>query len=110
MIIKGVKELTVKLSNGEEVIIIGGVGDMEDICVTWSGEFDEYIGDLLEDYRMEQNVYRKRDIADKIRDQAYYFANQYGSVQDGDFQASIGPDEFGEEVYQRLMDFIKYGE
>lgn len=66
MIIEGVKELTVKLSNGEEVIIIGGVGDMEDICVTWSGEFDEYIGDLLEDYRMEQNVYRKRDIADKF--------------------------------------------
>lgn len=110
MIIEGVKELTVKLSIGEEVTILGGVGDMDDICVTWSGEFDEYIGDLLEDYRMEQNKIRKRDLKDKIRDQAYYFANQYGSVQDEDFQAAIGPDEFGEEVFQRLMDFIENGE
>lgn len=104
------KSLDVTLHNGEELTILGGIGDMDDINVTWSGEYDEYIADLLDDYKMERDKFRKRDLRDKIRDQAYYFAMQYGSVQSEEFQASIGPDELGEIVYQRLMDFISNGE
>lgn len=99
-------KLLFHLPNGEELDLLGnGPDDMEYICLV-CGEFETPISELLEDYKLEPNNLRRQDIADEIRDQAYYFAGQIGSF-DESLQQMISWDELGEQIYQALITFAK---
>ena len=97
------KSINLTLGNGHEIQVLGAVGDIEDICVYWGDEFDTPMSDLLDEYNQESDAFRKRELKDKIREQSHYFAMQYGSLQDGDFQQFINPYDLGEQVFKCLM-------
>lgn len=97
--------LTYMLPNGEEVDLLGDTpNDMEYICLV-CGEFKTPLSELIAAYKEEPNALRRQKIADEIRDQAYYYAGQIGSL-DEDIQQMISWDVFGEQIYQYLINYI----
>lgn len=99
-------KLLFPLPNGEELDLLGdGPNDMEYVCLI-HGEFKTPITELIEAYKEEPNRFRRQTIADKIRDQAYYFAGQIGSF-DEELQQMISWDELGEQMYQCLITFAR---
>lgn len=95
-------KLLFTLPNGEELDLLGdGPDDMEYVCLV-CGEFQTPISELFEDYKLEPNNLRRQAIADKIRDQAYYFAGQIGSF-DENLQQMVSWDELGEQIYLSLI-------
>lgn len=99
-------KLLFTLPTGEELDLLDeGPNGMEYACQVY-GEYKVGITELLEDYKHEVNSQRRLSIADEIRDQAYYFANQIGSF-DEELQQLIGWDELAEQIYQCLITFAK---
>lgn len=99
-------KLLFTLPNGEQLDLLGpGIEDMESICMV-CGEYKDSIIDLVEAYKEEPNAQRRQEIADKIRDQAYYYAGEVGSL-DEDLQQMISWDELGEQIYQCLITFAR---
>lgn len=99
-------KLLFPLPNGEELDLLDpGPNGMEYVCQVY-GEYNAGITDLLEDYKYEVNPQRRLKIADEIRDQADYFANQVGSF-DEELQQLIGLSDLAERIYQCLITFAK---
>lgn len=99
-------KLLFSLPNGEELDLLDeGPDGMEYICLV-CGEFKTPISELLEIYKQETNNFRRQAIADEIRDQAYYFAEQIGAF-DEDLQQMISWDVLGEQMYQCLITFAR---
>lgn len=94
------------LPNGETIDLFDeGPDSMEAICLV-CGEYKTPISELVNEYSMETNNLRRQQLADEIRDQAYYFAGELGSY-DEDFQQIISWDELGEQIYQCLITFAR---
>lgn len=99
-------KLLFTLPNGEELDLLDdGPNGMEYICCV-CGEYKVPISQLLEEYKREPDKQRRLRIADKIRDQAYFFAGETANY-DEDLQQMISWDELGEQMYQALIKFAK---
>lgn len=99
-------KLIFPLPNGEQLDLLGeGPNDMEYVCRV-CGKYKIPISELLVAYKQEINQFRRRTIADEIRDQAYYYADMVGSF-DEELQQMISWGVLGEQMYQCLITFAR---
>ena len=99
-------KLLFPLPNGEEIDLLDdGPNGMDYICQV-CGEFDVPVSQLIEDYKQEPDKQRKLHIAEKIRDQADFFAGETAGY-DEDLQQMISWDELAEQMYQALITFAR---
>lgn len=97
-------KLIFHLPNGDELDLLGdGPNDMEYVCQI-CGEYKTPISELLEAFKQETNDDRRQDIADEIRDQAFYYADMVAAF-DEYLQQKIGWHTLAEQIYHCLITF-----
>lgn len=99
-------KLLLSLPNGETIDLLDqGPNGMEYVCQV-CGEYENSIIQLVEDYKNKHDVGRCSRIADKIRDQSYFFAGEIANYDEA-LQQMISWEELAEQIYQALITFAR---
>lgn len=98
--------LLLNMPNGEQLDLLGNkFGDMEYVC-TIGGQFREPITELIAAYKQAESEQECDAIAERIAEQAYYYADAIGAP-DEELQQQIGLDDLAWTIYKSLLNYAK---
>lgn len=98
--------LLLNLPNGEQLDLLGNqFGDMEYVC-TIGGQFRNPITELIAAYKQVTSKQERDAIAERIAEQAYYYADAIGAP-DEELQQQTGLVDLAGTIYNSLLNYAK---